>query len=212
LPVLVKARIGSDGLHVFVFMERDVRQKGGCGAGGGMRLPVGHRRFMKLGLAFLMGGVIFFLLRAPSEGDELERLTLRGLDAVGVLVELLPPNLETGGVTWEQVRGEVESQLRGAGIKLLTLQETTRTPGHPYVYVEVSGKKSPSQFQAVQIRISLKQSVLLKRTASIEAIAETWSESLLVATEVASVKKVVRERLKDLVDRFIRDYRAVNPK
>jgi hypothetical protein len=52
----------------------------------------------------------------------------------------------------------------------------------------------------------------LKRTASIEAIAETWSESLLVATEVASVKKVVRERLKDLVDRFIRDYRAVNPK
>jgi len=177
-----------------------------------MRFPVGHRRFMKLGLAFLMGGVIFFLLRAPSEGDELERLTLRGLDAVGVLVELLPPNLETGGVTWEQVRGEVESQLRGAGIKLLTLQETTRTPGHPYVYVEVSGKKSPSQFQAVQIRISLKQSVLLKRTASIEAIAETWSESLLVATEVASVKKVVRERLKDLVDRFIRDYRAVNPK
>ena len=177
-----------------------------------MRFPVGHRRFMKLGLAFLMGGVIFFLLRAPSEGDELERLTLRDLNAVGVLVELLPPNLEKEGVTWEQVRRDVESQLRGAGIKLLTLQETTRTPGHPYVYVEVTGKKSPSKFHAVQIRVSLKQGVLLKRVASVEAIAETWSESLLVATEVASVKKVVRERLKDLVDRFIRDYRAVNPK
>jgi len=167
---------------------------------------------MKLGLAFLMGGVIFFLLRAPSEGDELERLTLRDLNAVGVLVELLPPNLEKEGVTWEQVRRDVESRLRGAGIKLLTLQETTRTPGHPYVYVEVTGKKSPSKFHAVQIRVSLKQGVLLKRVASVEAIAETWSESLLAATEVASVRKVVQEGLKDLVDRFIRDYRAVNPK
>ncbi len=177
-----------------------------------MSVPVGLRRLVNLGLAFLMGGVVFFLLTAASGGDELERLTLRGLDAVGVLVELLPPNLEREGVTWEQVRKDVESQLRGAGIKLLTLEETMRAPGHPYVYVEVAGKRSPSKFHAVHIRVSLKQSVRLKRNTSAEAIAETWSENLLVASETTSVKKVVQEGLKDLVGRFMRDYSAMNPK
>lgn len=49
-----------------------------------------------------------------------------------VVVEDLPPELVKSGVSEDQVKAVVEEELRGAGIKALSMAEYLRTPNLPF--------------------------------------------------------------------------------
>ena len=74
---------------------------------------------------------------AASTGQE---YSLRGLEGVMVVVEILP-NLKTDGLTRKQIYSDVEKQLQKAGIRVFLEKEWQTIEGRPYLHIEIIGTK-----------------------------------------------------------------------
>jgi hypothetical protein len=59
----------------------------------------------------------------------MNRASLQGLKGVKVLVDNLAPEVEQAGLVKDPLQKGIEEKLRGAGIKVLTQDEASRTPG-----------------------------------------------------------------------------------
>lgn len=141
------------------------------------------------------------------------RATLRGLKGVGILVEQLPPEVEREGLVRNQLQMEAESKLRMAGIKVLTREECLKTPGEPYLYININVNiaKTESDIYPYTIDVMLIQKVSLLRTPEQITYAVTWSTG-----GVGSIGKPILSQLRDnveeMVDLFINAYLGENPK
>jgi len=169
------------------------------------------KRFLTL-LAIIVVALGFTCpLMAVSEKSN--QATLRGLRGLGVLVERLPPEVEKEGLIWDQLQLEIELKLRAAGIKVLTREETLRAPGEPYLYININVNiaKTESEIYPYSIDALLLQKVSLLRDPKLTTYAMTWSTG-----GVGSISKELlnqlRSSVEDIVDVFIRAYRAENPK
>jgi hypothetical protein len=143
----------------------------------------------------------------PAKAKE----TLRGLPGVAVVIEPLHPTTERDGLTHRQLQTEVERQLRSAGIRVLTQEEWKKTPGAPYLYVNVAALKKKYGLYAYAIEVCLNQLVLLIRDQQTQEFAETW-ETREVGTVGKERLATVRKSVAAHVAVFIRDYFAVNPR
>ncbi|MBI4589975.1 MAG: hypothetical protein HY725_14165 [Candidatus Rokubacteria bacterium] len=65
---------------------------------------------------------------------------------------------------------------------------------------------------AYTLRLELWQAVRLTRDAAIHSLAATWSTSGVIGTVRTTHLGAVREAVRAMVDEFINDYRAANPK
>jgi len=141
------------------------------------------------------------------------RATLRGLKGVGILVEQLPPEVEREGLVRNQLQMEAESKLRMAGIKVLTKEECSKTPGEPYLYININVNlaKTESEIYPYTIDVMLIQKVSLLRGPEQITYAVTWSTG-----GVGSIGKIILSQLRDsveeVVDIFIKAYLGENPK
>ena len=143
----------------------------------------------------------------PAKAKE----TLRGLPGVAVVIEPLHPTTERDGLTQSQLQAEVEQQLKTAGIRVLTQEEWKKTPGAPYLYVNVAALKKNYGLYAYAIEVCLNQLVLLIRDQQTQEFAETW-ETREVGTVGKERLATVRKSVAAHVAVFIRDYFAVNPR
>ena len=141
------------------------------------------------------------------------RATLRGLKGVGILVEQLPPEVEREGLVRNQLQMEAESKLRMAGIKVLTKEECSKTPGEPYLYININVNlaKTESEIYPYTIDAMLIQKVSLLRAPEQITYAVTWSTG-----GVGSIGKPILSQLRDSVEEmvglFIEAYLGENPK
>jgi hypothetical protein len=169
---------------------------------------------MKMGLVVLIAILLFM----PSESlfaiDGKSNLaTLRGLKGVGVLVENLPPEVEKEGLIKNQIQIEVESKLRAAGIKVLTREECLKTPGQPYLYINinVNTAKTESDLYPYAIDALLIQKVSLLRNPELTTYAVTWSMG-----GIGSIDKQILGQLRgdveEVVQVFIKAFLSENPK
>jgi hypothetical protein len=139
--------------------------------------------------------------------------TLRGLQGVGVLVEQLPPEVEKEGLNRNRLQMEAESKLRMAGIKVLTKEECLKTPGEPYLYININVNvaETESDIYPYTIDVMLIQKVSLLRDPGLVAYGVTWSTG-----GVGSIGKPIlsqlRENVEEMVDIFIKVYLSENPK
>jgi hypothetical protein len=144
--------------------------------------------------------------------DYSERSSLYGLPGVYVLVESLNLDMEKDGLTKDQLRMEVESQLRNAGIRVLTREEKLKTAGNPQLYVNVNLLKSSSPFACpYSVEISLEQEVVLVRKPNMRTVATTWSQGSVGIVGIANLR-TIRETVRGGVDHFIHEYVAANSK
>jgi hypothetical protein len=140
-------------------------------------------------------------------------VSLKGLKGIGVLVENLPPEIEKEGLTKNQLQMEVEFKLREAGIKVLTREESFKTPGEPYLYINlnVNVGKTESDIFPYSIDLLFIQKVSLIRDPQQITYATTWSTG-----GVGSITKQLvgqlRGSVSDILDIFIKAYLAQNPK
>jgi hypothetical protein len=141
---------------------------------------------------------------------ERKRETLRDLTGVEVVVEQIPADAERDGLSTSQLKKHVESQLGGAGIRVLTHEERRTQPGHAYLYVSVNTVKTRSIY-SYAIEISLNQTVRLTRHPTIATFAPTWSAQV-AGTTTAEHLDIIREDVSDFVQAFINDYLAMNPR
>ena len=148
---------------------------------------------------------------ASAEMPARAKETLRGLPGVAVVIEPLHPTTERDGLTQNKLQAEVEQQLKTAGIRVLTQEEWKKTPGAPYLYVNVAALKKSYGLYAYAIEVCLNQLVLLIRDHQTQEFAETW-ETREVGTVGKKQLPSVRNSVAAHVAIFIRDYFAVNPR
>lgn len=142
-----------------------------------------------------------------------KRDTLRGLREVSVLVEFLPDDVEREGLSREHLTHDIEVRLRQAGLRVLTISEIANSPGSPYLYVAIYPVTGPSvNVNAYAIGLTLKQLVQLSRNPTTELFATTWEGPAPPSSLSAPRLLDIRSRISAVLERFIIDYLAVNPK
>lgn len=138
-----------------------------------------------------------------------QREPLVGLRGVRVLVEDIRADAEHDGLHRDQVVTDVELRLRKNGIRVL---EWMKNPGAPYLYISFGTNRNDKySIYAYAVTVQLMQSVSLEDRPSIKTVGAVW-QTQSVGTVGVYVIRTIREVVNDLVDKFINDYLAVNPK
>lgn len=154
---------------------------------------------------FVLMTVILVLAKLGSYVLASQIETLRGIKGVAVRVQVVGD-----GLTESQVRLDVESKLQIAGIEILVEDyswiEGVSKP--PYLYAELISMKQGKDFYCCYINIRLEQNAFLRRNPGIEGHFPTWSTDALAWGPL----DYIRNRLKELMDKFLNDYLTVNPR
>lgn len=148
---------------------------------------------------------------AQAQDIEQTRNALRGLSGVYVMPENpLEEEAARGGLSRDNIRSEVEEVLRQAGIRVLSREEWEQAPGMPYLQVWPKVLKGGVLGGYMyHISVEFKQNVSLVRSPNIRVFGSTWSTEHMGYTPDL---KDIRDRMKDLTDKFIKAYLSVNPK
>jgi hypothetical protein len=134
--------------------------------------------------------------------------SLKGLSAVMVIVDNLSPDLERAGITKDQLVIDIQLKLRQDGIKV---EDSLLLP-RLHVSVHDTYAKSQAIF-GYHINLDLLPEVIPLRQPETGVFwAETWAafSNGLISEGIARTK--IREVTSGLVDLFLNDYLAANPK
>lgn len=140
--------------------------------------------------------------------------SLKGLEGVEVLVEEIRPELEDFHITVIQIQGDVEAQLRHAGIRVLSQRENARIHSlrQPYLYVRIHSYKPPSRRDVLvfNVELALKQKVVLRGQPEDKCFfAPTWFKSSVGVLTWKSTSEV-RNTINELMAKFIKAYLAAH--
>ena len=138
--------------------------------------------------------------------DRLSRATLKGISAVYVVVEDLPSNAATLGLSRDTIQTDVELKLRLAGMAVLTEEEGIKPLGAAHIYVNVN---FTDPAVAASIKVALDQNALLERNGEFAIAVTTWDTNYVIANPTA---QGIRNVIKDGVDQFLNAWLSVNPK
>jgi hypothetical protein len=160
-----------------------------------------------MGLGIL--SVLIFGSSLSFADDWDDRVSLRGLQGVRIVVEDVDPQIVKDGLAKDQLYTDVELKLLMAGIKVLTEAENRMEKGHPWLYVNAAIMKTESESYIYTIFIEFNQDVRLVRDPDVAVSTGTWK---VVHTGMAHKISHIRERVKMHMDEFINAYLSVNPK
>ena len=136
--------------------------------------------------------------------------SLKGLHSVLLRVEgfTSDSDLERAGVTVDRLKTDLTQRLSKAGIQVLTVEEWTKTPGRPYLYLNITPWKSEIGFYAYSIEIHLGQEVLLARDPSVRVLAPTWKKSWVGVAGTGNLPSIT-VAIDEQVDRFITAFTSI---
>jgi len=163
-------------------------------------------------MRFCAACIALFLPQMVQAGDlEADRMSLRGLRSVGVIVENQSPEVQQNGLTVNVIQTDVESRLRQAGIPVLDSKESSKS-GNAILMINVSIITSKDGTWPFMVNVELVQDSILRRDPSIVVSrAPTWSLMGFGSIGKTNVRSL-RDDIKYLVDRFISAYLAMNAK
>jgi hypothetical protein len=145
-----------------------------------------------------------------SEGT---RKTLTGLQGVQVVVEDLQPNIQKYAKQFDldkaSLQKTVESRLREAGIRTLSGDEWLKTRGRPVLYINVNTHEQEKYWFAYNIGVELQQVAAMEANPAIASLVGTWSVNIAGAVNIGTIN-VLQDRVKNLVDIFIKAYLSAN--
>ena len=176
-------------------------------------------RGILVGLVVVCGIVGLAASGSYARDDESARATLRGLEGVWVLISLQMADGERVGFTQQQLRTDVELQLRQAGIRILHgVPWRESATGVELLYVPVlvvsvhvlPVYKAP--MSAFRITVEVYQQGYLQRDPSMSFVATSWQAHLTGSVGAANLSTLRGdEGVKKVVDLFINAYLSVNP-
>jgi hypothetical protein len=142
----------------------------------------------------------------PARAQDPGVMSLKGIDAVDVLIENLSDGSKALGLTKQAIQNDVELKLRLAGIRVVTQQESLKLPGSPFLHIMVT--TSPDR-RAVSIGVELGQDAWLARSGELVTVM-SWQTGGVVSNP--GVAQAIRDLIKDYVDEFLNAWLSVNPK
>jgi hypothetical protein len=136
------------------------------------------------------------------------RETLAGLASVSVQVEPVNADVQRDGLAASDLRLEVESALRKAGISVVTPAGLiARVPGTPFLQLDVMTIRLDTRY-ANSLRLELWQGVKLIREPNIITLAVTWAGAQLVGTIAADRAADIRQAVRAATDEFVDAWRT----
>ncbi len=160
-----------------------------------------------LAIVVLLSAMVYAAPAAASDTAN-ERASLTGLTTMSVVVEELSSSATAAGLKADAIQADAERRLRAAGIML-----TPDADAYLYIHVIVADP-GPSLPFPYYVDVSLVQEVKLPRPIETRTPLQspTWSVSRLGLSGADRLRSGVTDRITDLVDQFVRAYRAVNSK
>lgn len=169
-----------------------------------------------LGCVVLTLGAPWVAVNAAST-DKVERASLAGIDVVSVESKLAE-DIDDFGVSASEPINRIELRLRQAGIRTsvehvgLLATSAIGVPTGPVLRVSVNaldGEDYP--LNPFSVTLELRQLVSVERSKSSQHVA-TWTRSALGVTSRSGLNRGIKNVLNDLLDVFIDDYLAANPR
>src|SRR6266852_6389526 len=156
----------------------------------------------KLSSLLLVGA----LLRCvPAFGQDADAANLKGITRMQVVIEDVSRDAKRAGLTKAQLQSDVELWLRQKGLTV-----DGRAAEQLYVDVDTAKNDSTGGY-AYSVDVGFRQPATLQRTGK-AVLAETWSDGTVGSITAAKLASTVRDKLRDLLDGFIKEYVAANPK
>src|SRR5947207_821722 len=145
-------------------------------------------RRMLLPLALLSG--------LAMAGDAmLDRATLKGVKAVGIIIDQLPEDLPREGVTVDALQLRLAQRLREAHVPI-------DAAAKEFLGVRLSSVRATRGPYAVAISVGFYQPVTLARDATIRAAPETWGSETVLMADPKVLYRASMEGIDDLAARF----------
>ena len=133
---------------------------------------------------------------------------LAGLEAVRLEIERLKPEIERDGLFREELQSDMELKLRMAGIKVLPEEAVQKNPGAPVLYLNVDALKCSFGYVYNIGLYLIEPATLERRPVKASAMFLRVPEQLGIAARLSEI----REAVGDVVDEFVRVWKAANPK
>jgi hypothetical protein len=138
-----------------------------------------------------------------------QRDSLRGLPGLHVLIGELSPGTETDGLRRSDIQADLELQLRHAGIPVMSIAQAVAHPASPGVWIRLEAVKREDGVYAVYVHVVVNQKVQLASGGYV--LAPTWEDGTMLTVDRAKLRQV-RDVVKDVVNKLIKDWSAVNSK
>ncbi len=160
----------------------------------------------------LMFALLMFTAAVGSSREAAPEIeSMRGLGGIGVEIDEIDPEAVNDGLNGDKLLVTVTQALKGAGIKVVAKNELSAVKGTPSLFVNINTIKHSGGVYSFTVNIGLGQLVTLARDPGIKVIAPTWSVLGTGASLPEDLSTDVEKYVKLLVDRFVEDYKAVNP-
>jgi hypothetical protein len=147
----------------------------------------------------------------PERLPKVEKIeVLRGLEGISFDLRKLKPPPGHSSDFGRKLHKLFEQKLRQAGIPVLSEDELRRTPGQPVLSVFFSHNDFNGHCKyEYSVFASLSQTVLLSRDLRIKVSAGVWSFS--TGSNAEDHRGTEADAILSVADRFIEDFRLVNP-
>ena len=137
-------------------------------------------------------------------GDSaMDRATLRGIQALKVVVDPTGPELEAQGITAEKLRVRIEDRLENGGLK-------PDANARAFLGMRVVSAHSGRSPYAVSVTLDVYQVVALGRDAKIKTTAATWGIEDILLAPSKQLEPAISDSLAHLVSRFVAAWKAAN--
>jgi hypothetical protein len=152
--------------------------------------------------------VLAFVLLPPATraaGDApLDRATLRGLKGIGVVIDVLDPELQKLGITRDALINRLLARLQGDRI-------TIDPAASEFVGLRITAVRGNRGPFALALAFGLYQPVLLSRNHDLRTSTQTWEVETVLMADPKVLLTACAESADDLADRFAAAFHAVNP-
>ena len=138
-----------------------------------------------------------------------ERESLVGLSGVYLAFEHIDPIVEGLGLTQSAIQTTVELELRKAKIRILTVEESRKTPDKAYLYISINTIARDPGIVAFNVSVSLKQKVQLSNGK--EVFASTWDTASVGTVGSDKIDQIRTGGLVQKLEIFANDFLAANP-
>ena len=140
------------------------------------------------------------------------RESLKGLTGFAVEVEDVGLKTKPMGVDPVKIKATVEAKLKGAGIKVLSADESLKAPGAPHLAVNLDSLVGKDNSVSFELTLSVLQGCTLARDPNIKLpICATWTRGR-VGHAGSGVGAFIDQQIATEVDTFLKAYAEVNPK
>ena len=148
---------------------------------------------------------------AAASDSSMDRSTLKGINAIKVVVDAPSPEIEREGISADGLRVTMEKKLREAGINV-------DHNAVEFLGLNISSARAPRKVSllskgtvSIVVNLGLYQVVLLDRDKTTKTVTETWGDQRVAPASPKAIERAVTDAVDDLVEEFITAYRSVNP-